>query len=174
MGPSLGQDSIKAGLYACLLGMGVVLIFMLVYYRMAGVIADLALLLNLVILMGAMALVRATLTLPGIAGIILTVGMAVDANVLIFERIREELSAGKTVRVAIDAGYEKAFRTILDANLTTAIAAGFLFQFGTGPIKGFAITLFFGIGISMFTALVLTHLVFDLLYMGKTVKKLSI
>ncbi len=174
VGPSLGRDSIQAGLYACLLGMAVVLVFMLVYYQLAGLIADLALFLNIIILMGAMAMIHATLTLPGIAGIILTVGMAVDANVLIFERIREELSSGKTVRVAIDAGYEKALRTILDANITTLIAAGFLFQFGTGPIKGFAITLFLGIIISMFTSIILTHLVFDLLFTGKVVKKLRI
>ncbi len=174
VGPTLGRDSIKAGLYACLMGMAIVLVFMALYYRLAGLIADMALLLNLVILMGAMALIHATLTLPGIAGIILTIGMAVDANVLVFERIREELSSGKTVRVAIDAGYEKALKTILDANVTTLIAAGFLFQFGTGPIKGFAVTLFLGIMISMFTSIILTHLVFDLVFTSRALKKLSI
>jgi len=174
IGPTLGRDSIKAGTTACIIGLVFVIIFMAVYYGFSGIIADAALLMNLVLLMGGMALMRATLTMPGIAGIILTMGMAVDANVLIFERIREELAAKKTVRVAIDAGYKKAFTTILDSNLTTLIAAAFLFQFGTGPVKGFAVTLSIGIAASMFTAIIVTHVIFDALLMGKKVETLSI
>lgn len=174
VGPSLGRDSIRAGVVAAGIGLICVMCFMLIYYRLSGLITNLALILNLIILLGMMAYFRATLTLPGIAGIILIIGMAVDANVLIFERIREELRAGKTVRVAIDSGYQKAFRTILDSNLTTLIAAAFLFQFGTGPVKGFAVTLSLGILISMFTALVVTHMVFDMVLAGKKVEKLSI
>lgn len=174
IGPSLGQDSIKAGLKACLVGLAFVVIFMVIYYGLSGLIADLAVVLNLFVLMAAMAAFHATLTLPGIAGVILALGMAVDANVLIFERIREELRVGKTIRVAIDTGYEKAFSAIIDSNLTTLIAAAFLFQFGTGPVKGFAVTLTLGILISMFTAIVFTHLVFDYALAGKDIKKLSI
>jgi len=174
VGPSLGRDSIQKGLKATLYGGLVVLLFMLVYYKGSGLIADIALILDLLLLMGAMAYFHATLTLPGIAGIILTIGMAVDANVLIFTRIKEEIKSGKTVRVAIDSGYSKAFRTILDANLTTLIAAAFLFQFGTGPVKGFAVTLTFGIIISMFTAIVVTHTIYDMVLTGKKVEKLSI
>lgn len=174
VGPSLGRDSIRAGVVATGIGLICVLFFMVIYYKLSGLITNLALILNLIILLGMMAYFRATLTLPGIAGIILIIGMSVDANVLIFERIREELRAGKTVRVAIDSGYQKAFRTILDSNLTTLIAAAFLFQFGTGPIKGFAVTLSLGILISMFTALVVTHMVFDMVLAGKKVEKLSI
>jgi len=174
VGPSLGRDSVRAGVVATGIGLICVMFFMVIYYRLSGLITDLALILNLIILLGMMAYFRATLTLPGIAGIILIIGMAVDANVLIFERIREELRAGKTVRVAIDSGYQKAFRTILDSNLTTLIAAAFLFQFGTGPVKGFAVTLSLGILISMFTALVVTHMVFDMVLAGKKVEKLSI
>ncbi len=147
---------------------------MLFYYKSSGLIANLALTLNILVLLGLMSLLHATLTLPGIAGIILTIGMAVDANVLIFERIREELKNGKTVRVAIDYGYEKAFSTILDANVTTLIAAGFLFQFGTGPVKGFAVTLFLGIIVSMYTAIVVTHQIYDTWLEGKPVERLSI
>ncbi|MBI5555781.1 MAG: protein translocase subunit SecD [Elusimicrobia bacterium] len=174
IGPSLGQDSIKAGLKACLIGLTFVVIFMAIYYGLSGLVANLAVILNLIVLMAAMAAFHATLTLPGIAGVILALGMAVDANVLIFERIREELRVGKTIRVAIDTGYEKAFSAIIDSNLTTLIAAAFLFQFGTGPVKGFAVTLTLGITISMFTAIVVTHLIFDYALAGKDIKKLSI
>ncbi|MFH1239150.1 MAG: protein translocase subunit SecD, partial [bacterium] len=174
VGPSLGQDSITKGVTACVIGALVVFAFMWIYYRFSGLIADMALVLNLIVLLGAMAALRSTLTLPGIAGVALTLGMAVDANVLIFERIREELRRGKTIRVAVDAGYEKAFVTILDSNLTTLIAAAFLFQFGTGPIKGFAVTLCLGIIISMFTAISVTHLVFNWMLSGGTTEKLSI
>ena len=174
VGPSLGRDSVRAGVVATGIGLICVMFFMVIYYRLSGLVVDLALILNLIILLGMMAYFRATLTLPGIAGIILIIGMSVDANVLIFERIREELRAGKTVRVAIDSGYQKAFRTILDSNLTTLIAAAFLFQFGTGPVKGFAVTLSLGILISMFTALVVTRMVFDMVLVGKKVEKLSI
>jgi preprotein translocase subunit SecD len=147
---------------------------MTIYYRLSGLVASLALVLNLIILLGTLAYLRATLTMPGIAGIILSVAMSVDANVLIFERVKEELRAGKTVRVAIDFGYQKAFRTILDSNVTTLIAAAFLFQFGTGPVKGFAVTLFWGIIISMFTAIVVTRMVFDTVLASRKVEKLSI
>jgi len=174
VGPTLGRDSTRAGIVAGWIGLISVVAFMFIYYRLSGLVADLALILNLIVLLGMMAYFRATLTLPGIAGIILTIGMSVDANVLIFERIREELKAGKTVRVAIDLGYQRAFTSILDSNLTTLIAAAFLFQFGTGPVKGFAVTLSLGILISMFTAIVVTHTVFDLVLAGKKVEKLSI
>ena len=174
IGPTLGKDSIKAGLTAMLAGFIIVLLFMLVYYRMAGSIADIALIMNIIILMGVMAYFHFTLTLPGIAGIILIIGMAVDANVLIFERIREEIAQGKTPRVAIDAGYKKATTTILDANVTTLIAAAFLFQFGTGPINGFAVTLFIGIVASLFTAIVVSKTIFDVITEGRQVKKLRI
>ena len=174
VGPSLGRDSVRAGVVATGIGLICVMFFMVIYYKLSGLVVNLALILNLIILLGMMAYFRATLTLPGIAGIILIIGMSVDANVLIFERIREELRTGKTVRVAIDSGYQKAFRTILDSNLTTLIAAAFLFQFGTGPVKGFAVTLSLGILISMFTALVVTRMVFDMVLVGKKVEKLSI
>jgi len=174
VGPTLGRDSVRAGVLAAGIGLICVMCFMVIYYGLSGLVANLALILNLIILLGMMAYFRATLTLPGIAGIILIIGMSVDANVLIFERIREELREGKTVRVAIDSGYQKAFRTILDSNLTTLIAAAFLFQFGTGPVKGFAVTLSLGILISMFTALVVTHMVFDMVLAGRRVEKLSI
>ncbi len=163
VGPTLGIESIKYGLRASLVSLALVAVFMIVYYRIAGLIANLALFLNIVGLLAFLAYFRATLTLPGIGGIILTIGMAVDANVLIFERIREELLKKKTIRSAIDTGYSKALLTILDANITTLITAVVLFQFGTGPIKGFAITLSVGILISMFTALFVTRAVFDLL-----------
>jgi preprotein translocase subunit SecD len=152
VGPSLGHDSVVRGVRAAVAGLLLVMLFMLVYYRMSGLNANVALILNIIILLGAMAYFGATLTLPGIAGVILTIGMAVDANVLIFERIREELRVGKTVRAAVDTGFARAFGTILDANLTTLIAALFLFNFGTGPIKGFAVTLSIGILASVFTA----------------------
>lgn len=161
VGPSLGRESVIRGLRAGLVGLALVIVFMLVYYRGAGINANLALILNAVILLGAMAALKATLTLPGIAGIILTIGMAVDANVLIFERIREELGLGKTVRSAVELGFSRAFGTIVDSNLTTLIAALFLFQFGTGPIKGFAVTLSMGIMISMFTAVFTSRTLFE-------------
>jgi preprotein translocase subunit SecD len=147
---------------------------MAVYYKAAGVIADIALLLNILLIGGGLAAFQATLTLPGIAGIILTIGMAVDANVLIFERIREELNLGKTLRAAVDAGYDRATLTILDANVTTLIAAVVLFQFGTGPVKGFAVTLSLGVIASLFTALILTRQIFDFLLIGRSLKHLSI
>ncbi len=167
VGPSLGHDSIVRGVRAGIAGMALVMIFMMVYYRASGLNAVVALLLNLLLLMGAMAYFGGTLTLPGIAGVILTIGMAVDANVLVFERIREELGVGKTVRAAIDTGFARAFGTILDANLTTLIAALFLFQFGTGPVKGFAVTLSIGILASMFTAVFVSKTLYMLLLHGK-------
>jgi len=163
VGPSLGHDSIVRGVRAAVAGLVLVMVFMLVYYRASGFNANVALILNLLLLMGAMAYFGATLTLPGIAGVILTIGMAVDANVLIFERIREELRVGKTVRAAIDTGFSRAFGTILDANLTTLIAALFLFQFGTGPVKGFAVTLSIGILASMFTAVFVSRTMYMLI-----------
>ena len=174
IGPSLGQDSIKSGVRACLIGLAAIVIFMFIYYGMSGLIADVALIGNFVVLLAAMAAFHFTLTLPGIAGIILSLAMAVDANVLIFERIREELNNGKTVRVAIDTGYERATVTIVDCNLTNLLAATCLFNFGTGPVKGFAVTLFLGILISMFTAIIVTHLIFDYSLQGRDIKKLSI
>lgn len=151
-----------------------VILFMVVYYRGAGLIADFALILNILLIAGGLAGFQATLTLPGIAGIILTIGMAVDANVLIFERIREELRIGKTPRAAVDAGYNRATLTILDANVTTLIAALVLFQFGTGPVKGFAVTLSLGVIASLFTALILTRMVFDYYLVKRKTKRLSI
>ena len=174
VGPSLGRDSIRAGIVAIIVGGIVVLIFMVVYYGLSGFLADLALVLNLVIIMGVLAGFGATLTLPGIAGLILTVGMAVDANVLVFERIREELRLGKTIRAAVDQGYGRAFLTILDANVTTLIAALVLLQFGTGPVRGFAVTLAVGILASMFTAVFVTRVVFDGVLSRREVRALSI
>jgi preprotein translocase subunit SecD len=174
VGPSLGQDSIDAGIRAAWIGTLLVVLFMAFYYRLAGVIADFALVLNVVLLIGALAALNATLTLPGIAGIILTIGMSVDSNVLIFERIREELRQGKPVRLAVDAGYEKAFLTIVDAHVTTLITALVLFLFGTGPIKGFAVTLSLGVSINLFTALVGTKVIFDLMNSRSKVTQLSI
>lgn len=174
VGPTLGEDSIRAGIKSIVLGGMLVLFFMVFYYKLSGIIADIAILLDMLILAGAMAYFHFTLTLPGFAGIILTVGMAVDANVLIFERIREELKIGKTVRVAIDTGYEKALSAIIDGNVTTLIAAAFLFNFGTGPIKGFAVTLFLGIIISMFTAIVVTKVIYEVTLGDRPVKTLSI
>ncbi len=162
VGPSLGRESIRQGLLAAAVGMALVVVFMLVYYKGAGINAVVALALNLLIVMGVMASLQAALTLPGIAGLILLIGMSVDANVLIFERIREELALGKTVRSAVDAGFAKAFSAILDANLTTLIAAVFLFQFGTGPVKGFAVTITIGIVASMFTSLFVSKVLFSM------------
>jgi preprotein translocase subunit SecD len=174
VGPSLGQDSIDSGVKATLIAGAFVVIFMVVYYRLSGVIANFALMLNLVCLMGALSALTATLTLPGIAGIVLTIGMGVDSNVLIFERIREELRGGKVVRSAIDAGYDKALLTIIDSHVTTLITGVALFLFGTGPIKGFAVTLCLGIAINLFTALVGTKVIFDLLNQRSKVQTLSI
>ncbi len=174
VGPSLGADSIHKGLVSMLIGGVLVVLFMIIYYKGAGVIADVALILNIILIAGGLAAAGATLTLPGIAGIILTIGMAVDANVIIFERIREELALGRTPRAAIDAGFDRATLTILDANVTTLIAAIVLFQFGTGPVKGFAVTLSLGVIASLFTALVLSRLIFDYILAGRKVKTLSI
>lgn len=174
IGPSLGAENIQLGVISVQLGLGVVLLFMLVYYRVFGFAANLALAANLVLLMACMSLFGATLTLPGIAGIVLTVGMAVDANVLIFSRVREELAAGQTPQTAIHAGFERAFTTILDANLTTLIVAVVLYAIGSGPVKGFAVTLSIGILTSMFTAIVGTRAVINLIYGGRNVKKVWI
>jgi len=174
VGPSLGQDSINQGVQSILWGGVLVVVFIVIYYRLSGLIAVTALAMNLVILIGALAYFGAALTLPGIAGILLTVGMAIDANVLVFERIREEIRLGKTVRAAIEAGFAKALSTIVDANITTFIAAVVLFQFGTGPIKGFAITLSIGIAASMFTAVFVSHVIFDSAMSRKKISRLSI
>jgi preprotein translocase subunit SecD len=174
VGPSLGQDSIEKGIRATLIAGAMVVLFMVIYYKLSGAIADLALVLNLICLMGALAALNATLTLPGIAGIILTIGMGVDSNVLIFERIREELRQGKPVRLAVDSGYDKALLTIVDSHVTTLITGLVLFLFGTGPIKGFAVTLCLGIGINLFTALVGTKVVFDWINQRRKVATLSI
>ncbi|NOX90701.1 MAG: protein translocase subunit SecD [Calditrichaeota bacterium] len=174
VGPSLGKDSITAGTYSAILGLFLVVLFMIFYYRLSGLVADLALILNIIFIMAVMAYFHATLTLPGIAGIILTIGMAVDANVLIFERVREELDKGKTIRASVDVGYSKAFITIVDANVTTFIAGLVLYTYGTGPIQGFALTLMIGILSSLFTAIVVTRVIFDYVLETRTVKKLSI
>ncbi|MBI3025816.1 MAG: protein translocase subunit SecD [Candidatus Tectomicrobia bacterium] len=174
VGPSLGSDSIRQGVISIITGFLLVMVFMCFYYKLSGLVSVLALTLNLVLMMGALGFFQATLTLPGIAGIILTVGMAVDANVLIFERIREELRLGKTVRSAVDAGYSKAFRTILDSNITTLVAALVLLQFGTGPINGFAHTLSVGLIVSMFTAIFVTRLIYDFVLSRHDVRSLSI
>ena len=174
VGPTLGEDSIKAGIKAAIIGSILVLGFMLLYYKLSGFIADIAVILNMFILLGILAWLNFTLTLSGIAGMILTVGMAVDANVIIFERIKEELRSGKTIAASIQAGYDKAFRTILDANMTTLIATFVLSQFGSGPIKGFAVTLSIGIVINMFTSIFVTRLLYDIGIDLFKVKKLSI
>lgn len=174
VGPSLGKDNIAKGFNSVMIGFALVLVFMVVYYRLFGLLANVALTANLIIIMAVLSFIQATLTLPGIAGIVLTVGMAVDANVLIFERIREELRIGNSPQASIHAGYEKAFSTIADANITTLIAAIVLFSFGTGPIKGFAITLSIGIITSMFTAIMGTRALVNLIYGGRNIKKLSI
>jgi preprotein translocase subunit SecD len=174
VGPSLGKDSIEKGVQATLFAGAMVVVFMIVYYRLSGVIADFALVLNLLCLIGALSALNATLTLPGIAGIVLTIGMGVDSNVLIFERIREELRLGKAVRLAVDGGYDKALLTIVDSHVTTLITGVALFLFGTGPIKGFAVTLCLGIGINLFTALIGTKVIFDLLNQRHKVEQLSI
>jgi len=174
VGPSLGKDSIDKGFKSMLIGGAVVVLFMMIYYGLSGAIADLALFLNIIFIMAGLAFFSATLTLPGIAGIILTIGMSVDANVLIFERIREELRLGKTPRASIEGGYGKALVTILDAQVTTLIAALVLFQFGTGPVRGFAVTLSIGILASLFTAIFVTRIIFDYLYLNRKMKRISI
>ena len=175
VGASLGEDSVKQGMNSLMIGSVLVLIFMVIYYRLAGIFAAIALIFNVMIIISILGLFGATLTLPGMAGIVLTIGMAVDANVLIFQRIREELIRTENPRAAIQEGFGKAFRTILDANVTTLFAALALLQFGTGPIKGFAVTLSIGIIASMFTAIIVTRFFFDLFYLSKTkLKKVSI
>lgn len=174
VGPSLGQDNIDMGFQSVVIGFCLVLVFMAIYYKVFGMVANIALALNLVIIVAVLSMLQATLTLPGIAGIVLTVGMAVDANVLIFERIREEIRNGNTPQASIQAGYAKAVATIADANVTTLIAAFVLLGLGTGPIKGFAITLSIGILTSMFTAIMVTRAVINVMYGGKKVSKLSI
>ncbi|MBN2333473.1 MAG: protein translocase subunit SecD [Deltaproteobacteria bacterium] len=174
VGPSLGHDSIRKGLISMVVGGLLVVLFMFAFYRLSGLVANLALVLNMLFILSILALAKATLTLPGIAGIVLTIGMAVDANVLIFERIKEELRLGKTPRAALDSGYGKAFLTIMDANITTLIAAIVLYQYGTGPIKGFAVTLSVGIISSLFTAIFVTRLVYDFIQERKALKRLSI
>ncbi|MDP2690252.1 MAG: protein translocase subunit SecD, partial [Deltaproteobacteria bacterium] len=174
VGPTLGADSIRAGVRAAVLGAALVLVFMVIYYRFSGAIADFAVFLNIVMLLGAMAWLNTTLTLPGIAGIILTMGMGVDSNVLIFERIKEELRSGRTPRSAINAGYGHAWWTIVDSHVTTLITAAVLFQFGSGPIKGFAVTLSLGILINLFTSLVGTKVAFDIQSEKFRMKSLSI
>jgi preprotein translocase subunit SecD len=174
VGPSLGQDSINKGLSAGLVGIALVIIFMTVYYKAAGLVANMGMVLNIIYLMGALAALGATLTLPGIAAIVLLIGMSVDSNVLIFERIREEMKLGKTAQASLDAGYDKAFLTIIDSHVTTLITAAVLFQFGTGPVKGFAVSLSLGIIINLFTSLLATKVVFDIILSRFRVKRLSI
>lgn len=174
VGPSLGRDSIQAGSFSAIIGAILVILCMALYYHWSGIVANLALVLNLVFMLAMLSLFKATLTMPGIAGIVLTLGMAVDANVLIFERIREELRHGKTTKAALDAGFSKAFITIVDSNVTTLLAALILFQFGTGPVKGFAVTLSIGIIASMFTAIFVSRVIFDFFLDRPQVKRLSI
>ena len=174
VGPSLGADSIRNGVISMMIGGILVIIFMIIYYKASGIVANLALVLNILLIGAGLAGFGATLTLPGIAGMILTIGMAVDANVLIFERIREEMSLGKTPRASVEAGYSRASLTILDANVTTLIAALVLFQFGTGPVKGFAVTLSLGVLASLFTALVVSRLIFDYFLIKRRIRRLSI
>jgi len=174
VGPSLGQDSIRKGILSTLISAVLIVLFMIVYYKSSGVIADIALVLNIILTLAVLALFRATLTLPGIAGLVLSVGMAVDANILIHERIKEELRSGKTIRAAIDQGYHRAFSAIIDSNLTTFIAGVLLYQFGTGPVKGFAVTLSIGILANLFTAVYATRVIFDFISLRPGVKKLSI
>jgi len=164
IGPGLGEDSIRKGIMGSLIGCALIFVFMGFYYKTSGMVANLCLVLNIILTLAGLALLNATMTLPGLAGLALTVGMAVDANVLIFERIREELHLGKTVRVCLDTGYEKALAAIIDSNVTTIIAAVFLFQFGSGPIKGFAATLTLGLMVSMFTAVFVSRTLFMLYY----------
>lgn len=174
VGPSLGHDSIAKGIKSIWVGAALVVLAMIIYYQLSGVVAVIALILNLVFITAMLSMFGATLTLPGLAGIVLTVGMAVDANVLIFERIREEIRIGRAPKLALESGYGKAFMTIIDANLTTLLAALVLFQFGTGPVRGFAVTLSIGIVASLFTAIFVTRVIFDIFLKGREVKRLSI
>jgi preprotein translocase subunit SecD len=174
VGPSLGKDSIRQGITSFLVGGGLVIVFMLFYYKFAGVLADMALILNVVFLVAVLAAFQATLTLPGLAGIVLTLGMAVDANVLINERIREELRLGKTARAAIENGYERALPAILDSNITTFLSGLILFQFGSGPVKGFAVTLCIGIVTTVFTAVFCTRVVYDYLLSSRQIRTVSV
>ena len=174
VGPSLGQDSIHQGIVSTLVSAALVILFMIVYYRLSGVVADVALVLNVLLTLAVLALFKASLTLPGIAGLVLSVGMAVDANILIHERIKEELSLGKTVRAAIDQGYHRAFSAIIDSNLTTLISGVILYQFGTGPVRGFAVTLSIGILANIFTAVYITRVIFDFMTLRPGAKRLSI
>jgi preprotein translocase subunit SecD len=167
VGPTLGADSVRQGMLAIAASSVLVFLFMVFYYRLSGLIADIALVLNVLLLLACMAAFGATLTLPGIAGIALTIGMAVDTNILIFERIREELKVGKTPRGAIEAGFNRAFRTIIDTHVTVLVTAAILYNFGTGPVKGFAVSLFVGLSASLFTAVFFTRLLFDLIYLGR-------
>jgi preprotein translocase subunit SecD len=174
VGPSLGQDSIDKGIKSIWVGVVLVVLAMIIYYQLSGFVAVIALSLNLLFITAMLSMCGATLTLPGLAGIVLTVGMAVDANVLIFERIREELRLGKAPKLALESGYSKAFLTIIDANLTTLLAALVLFQFGTGPVRGFAVTLSVGIIASLFTAIFVSRVIFDFFLKGREIKRLSI
>jgi preprotein translocase subunit SecD len=174
VGPSLGEDSIRKGIISIIISAAIVVLFMVFYYKASGVIADVALILNVVLTLATLAIFRATLTLPGIAGLVLSIGMAVDANILVHERIKEESRWGKTVRAAVDQGYHRAFVTIIDSNLTTLIAGVFLYQFGTGPVKGFAVTLCIGILANIFTAVYVTRLIFDFFTLRPGMKRLSI
>ncbi len=174
VGPTVGEDSIKDGFRSSAIGFGLVVLFMLIYYRASGFVAIMALAMNLLMLLATMAYLKSTLTLPGMAGIILSLAMAVDANVLIFERIREELRLGKPVKMALSVGYDRAFSAILDSHVTSLISAAFLFQFGTGPIKGFAVTLTIGLILSLFTAIVVTRMIFDYYLAHNDVEELSI
>jgi len=174
IGPSLGQDSIHKGIISILLSAIVVAIFMLIYYKYSGLVADSALILNVILTLAILALLRATLTLPGIAGLVLTIGMAVDSNILINERIKEELRIGKTIRLGIDQGYHRAFTAILDSHVAALISAAILYIFGSGPIKGFAVTLFFGLLANLFTAVFVTRLIYDFITFKFAVKRLSI
>jgi len=174
VGAGLGQDSIEKGKLASYFGAALVIVFMIVTYGTFGVFASVAVAINVGMIFGVLSLLNATLTLPGIAGIILAIGMAVDSNVLMFERMRDELRAGKTPRAAVDSGYHKAFWTIFDSHVTTLITAAVLFQFGTGPIKGFAVALSLGVSINLFTALIGTKSIFDIINSKRELKKLSI
>ena len=174
IGPSLGQDNINKGMMSLVIGMGAVMVFMVVYYRLMGLVANISLIFNLLVIVGVLSMIQATLTLPGIAGIVLTVGMAVDANVLIYERIREELRLGNSPHAAIHSGFERAFGTILDSNLTTLIAAVILFSFGTGPVRGFAVVLFIGILSTLFTAVTGTRAIVNLIYGGRRLTHVSV
>jgi protein-export membrane protein SecD len=174
VGASLGDDSIKKGLTACAVGIGFIFLFMAVYYKWAGMLANLALVVNLILLLALMAFLHTTLTMPGIAGVILTLGMAVDANVLIIERMREEIRLGKTMRMVVDHGYDRAWSAIWDGHVTTIMTSFFLFQFGSGPVKGFGVSLIVGLVVSLFTSIVVTHTVYELLLLHRNPQKLSL